>query len=142
MLVHAELGDPVVIGPASAAMSASTRSGVFNRLNWERLRPAAPEGLVDSNSSPVLLWRPGRWTAEKIQTSEIGSQADSIAALSDDYARWVNRATNWVRRKGTKVWGLGTTSIRPDLDIRLTTVTTVYALPDALASLESGAFGS
>lgn len=142
MLVHRRLGDPVLIGPGSAPMAASTKAGLFNRLNWERLRPAATESLVDSNASPVLFWRPGRATAEEIQTSEIGSQADSMAAISEGYSRWVNRTMNWVRRKGTKVWGLERTSIRPDLDIRLSTVSTVYALPDALATLESGTHGS
>ncbi|QGN57493.1 hypothetical protein [Nostocoides sp. HKS02] len=142
MLVHRKLGDPVLIDPDSEAMATSTKSGLFNRLNWERLRPASTERLVDSNASPVLFWRPGLSTAEEIQSSEIGSQADSIAAISQEYERWANRAMSWVRRRGTKVWGLEKTSIRPDLDIRLSTVSTVYALPDALAALKSGAHAS
>lgn len=140
MVVHRDLGSPVVIRPGSAAMAEPGRSGLFNRLNWERLRPASSEGLVDSNSSPVLFWNLGKSTEERIGVSEIGSQADSIAGISKEYEAWVNRTIGWVRRKGTKVWGLDTTAIRPDLDIRLTTVSTVYALPGALGALQAGAY--
>jgi len=120
------------------ARESSDRSGVFNRLNWEHLRPAAHDGLIDSNASPILFWNPGACTRTAIAASSIGSQADSIAAVSDDYARWVNRVMNWVKRRGTKVWGPEAASIRPDLDIRLSTVSTVFALPGALQALESG----
>jgi hypothetical protein len=39
---------------------------------------------------------------------------------------------------GTKVWGHERRDIRPDLDIMLGIVSTIYALPDALAALEAG----
>ncbi|MBO0811927.1 MAG: hypothetical protein J2P23_07755, partial [Microlunatus sp.] len=123
------------------AMSASTRAGVFNRLNWERLRPTAVQGLVDSNASPVLFWAPGAETEAEVRVSTIGSQADSMTAISGDYERWVNRVMGWVRRKGTKVWGLERSDVRPDLDIRLGFVSNVYALPDALSAMERGVVG-
>ncbi|HSV37228.1 MAG TPA: hypothetical protein VLI04_00585, partial [Nocardioidaceae bacterium] len=71
----------------------------------------------------------------------IGSQADSMSAVSKDYERWVNRAMNWVRRNGTRVWGLEAQDQRSDLDLRRTDVTTVYALPNALTMLEGGTPG-
>jgi hypothetical protein len=40
-------------------MSEPSKAGVFNRLNWQRLSPSGNEGLIDSNISPVLLWKPG-----------------------------------------------------------------------------------
>jgi hypothetical protein len=29
-----------------------------------------------------------------------------MSAVSPEYERWVNRIMGWVRRRGTKVWGL------------------------------------
>jgi hypothetical protein len=121
-------------------MADSDRSGLFNRLNWERLRPASSEGLIDSNASPVLFWSCGSSSEQHICVSEIGSQADSAVQISKEYEGWVKRTMGWVRRRGTKVWGLETTSIRPDLDIRLQTMSAVYALPDALSRLEAGTY--
>jgi len=122
-------------------MAEPSRSGVFNRLNWEQLNPSRDEALVDSNVSPVLLWTPATHAEGVLGSGNIGSQADSMSAVSADYERWVNRVMNWVRRKGTKVWGLQAQGVRPDLDVRRTDVTTVFALPDALVALEGGATG-
>lgn len=135
------LGPPVLIRPGAAGMEPRGRSGLFNKLNWERFRPSASESLIDSNVSPVLLWTPGSAESGSIQVSAIGTQADTMADISDEYARWVKRVMSWVRRSGTKVWGLETNTIRPDLDIRLSTVSAVFALPDALASMEAGSIG-
>lgn len=141
MVVHRGFGQPSVIRPGDAAMDEPTKAGVFNRVNWDRLRPTAREGLVDSNVSPVLLWTPGETTGSSLRVSSIGSQADAKGAISGDYERWVNRVLSWVRRKGTKVWGLERNSIRPDLDVHLPFVNNVYALPGALSALEAGASG-
>jgi hypothetical protein len=65
-----------------------------------------------------------------------------MSAVSSDYERWARRVMDWVRRRGTKVWGLQARAIRPDLDLQRTDVTTVFALPDALAALEGGATGT
>jgi hypothetical protein len=93
---------------------------------------------VDSNVSPVLLWTPSTHDPTALGSGSIGSQADSMSAVSKDYERWANRVMSWVRRKGTKVWGLETHDIRPDLDLRRTDATTVFALPGALSALERG----
>ena len=120
-------------------MAEQSRSGVFSRINWERMKPRSGDGLVDSNSSPVLLWTPATDTDGGLVSGNIGSQADSMSAVSRDYERWVNRVMDWVRRRGTKVWGLEAHDTRPDLNVRRTDVTTVFALPDALSALEEGA---
>ncbi|TXL61553.1 hypothetical protein [Aeromicrobium terrae] len=141
MIVSHALGPPVPIRAGDPPMEEPSRSGVFNRLNWERLKPRANERLVDSNASPVLLWTPATHNADGLGSGSIGSQADSMKAISDDYERWVNRVMNWVRRRGTPVWGLKAEATRPDLDVRRTDVTTLHALPDALAKLEAGTPG-
>jgi hypothetical protein len=139
MVVSRALGHPTAIRAGDAAMADQSRSGVFNRINWERLKPRSGEGLVDSNASPVLLWTPAIDTNGDLVSGSIGSQADSMSAVSRDYERWVNRVMDWVRRRGTKVWGLQARDTRPDLNVQRTDVTTVFALPDALSALEAGA---
>src|SRR5665647_1706852 len=57
---------------------------------------------------------------------------DAMASVSTEYEKWVKRAMGWVRRKGTRVWGLERHEVRPDLDIDLSFVNSVYALPGAL----------
>ena len=47
----------------------------------------------------------------------------------------------WVRRNGTRVWGLERHEVCPDLDIELSIVNNVYALPEALIVLQNGALG-
>ena len=141
MVVHSALGPPVVIRPGDRAMEEGTKVGIFNRINWDRLRRASSEGLVDSNASPVLFWQPGNASETVLATSSIGSQADAMAAVSTEYEKWVKRAMGWVRRKGTRVWGLERHEVRPDLDIDLNFVNNVYALPEALIVLQNGALG-
>lgn len=74
-------------------------------------------------------------------TSDVGSQADHPAQISEEYDRWLKRVLGWVRRAGTRVWGLEQASLRPDLDLQLSILNGVYALPGALAALESGTIG-
>jgi hypothetical protein len=140
-MVSAAFGPPSLIRPGDAAMSESSKAGVFNRLNWQRMSPGDGEGLIDSNVSPVLLWKPGNCDGSVLRVSQIGSQADSMSAISAEYERWVNRVMGWVRRRGTKVWGRQAGNVRPDLDIAVAFVSTIVALPGALAALQAGAPG-
>ena len=141
MVVSRALGPPVALRAGDLALADRSKAGVFNRLNWERLKPRPTEGLVDSNASPVLLWTPATQGPDGLGSGTIGSQADSMSAVSEDYRRWVDRVMGWVRRTGTQVWGLEPERQRSDLDLRRMDVTTVYALPDALRSLEGGTPG-
>lgn len=139
MVRSRRLGEPVVLRDGDPAFEGPTRAALFNRLNREELRPGpASGGLVDSNRSPVIFWEPGAAGTHELRTSLLGSQADSMSAISADYERWVNRAMSWIRRRGTVVWGLKTTQVRPDLDIDLPWVNSVCALPGALRQLEAG----
>ncbi len=140
-VMSAAFGPPSLIWPGDAAMNESSRAGVFNRLNWQRLSPGDGAGLIDPNISPVLFWRPGHSDDTALRVSEIGSQADSMSAVSPEYERWANRAMGWVRRRGTKVWGQQRRAVPPDLAIALDLVSAIYALPDALAALEAGVPG-
>lgn len=141
MVVHHQLGLPVPVRPGDAAMQGGSVLAVFNRLNWEKLGPAEDEALMDANASPTILWSPARLHAEAILPSSLGSQADSMAEISKDYERWVNRSMSWIRRNGTRVWGLEGRQVRPDLDIDLRFISTVFALPGALQAMESGTPG-
>ena len=141
MVARRDFDPPSVIQPGHPALSEQSKAGVFNRLNWQRLRPLASEGLVDSNASAVLFWVPGQATGSTLNISNIGSQADAMHAVSAEYERWVKRVIGWVNRRGTKVWGLERNQVRPDLDIQLSFVNNVYALPGALSALEEGASG-
>jgi hypothetical protein len=62
-----------------------------------------------------------------------------MSSIGDDYERWVTRTMGWIKRRGTKVWGLERGSLRPDLNIDLSHVSAMYALPRALAAMEQGA---
>lgn len=141
MVVSRAQGEPIVLRAGDPAMAEPSRAGVFNRLNWERFKPKPSEGLVDSNASPVLLWTPATQSTNGLASGTIGSQADSMTAVSKHYERWVNRVMNWVRSRGTRVWGLEALNTRTDLDLRRADVTTVYALPHALSLLEDGTPG-
>ncbi|WP_133247064.1 hypothetical protein [Pseudarthrobacter sp. AG30] len=141
MVVNHQLGLPVPVRAGDAAMQGGSVSAVFNRLNWETFAPAEDEALMDANASPIILWSPARLRPDAILPSSLGSQADLMAQVSKDYERWVNRSMSWIRRNGTRVWGLEWRQTRPDLDIDLSFISTVIALPGALQALESGTPG-
>lgn len=141
MVVSKTLGPPVVLGEQDTPFGDSARAALFHELNWERLKPKPGERLVDSNASPVLLWTPAIYDSDGLRSGSIGSQADSMKTVSEDYAHWVNRVVGWIRRRGTPVWGWQPQHQRSDLDLRRTDVTTVYALPDAHVRLEGGTPG-
>jgi hypothetical protein len=106
MVVSRALGPPAVIREGDPAMAGPSKAGVFNRLNWERLKPKPTEGVVDSNASAVLLWTPATQDSDGLGSGAIGSQADSMSAVSKDYERWVNRTMSWVagRAHGSGGW--------------------------------------
>ena len=52
MIVHHELGQPSLIRQGHPALAEPTKAGVFNQLNWERLRPTGGQGLVDHLLAP------------------------------------------------------------------------------------------
>ncbi|MBJ2121642.1 hypothetical protein I6N91_11705 [Arthrobacter sp. MSA 4-2] len=138
MIVHQNLGSPVPVRLGDAASQGASRASMFNRINWERLSPSPHEALVDSNASPVLLWQPAKQRPDTISPSSLGSQADSRSAVSKDFERWVNLSLWWIRRNGTRVWGLEKNAVRADLDISLSFISSVFALPCALEALEQG----
>ncbi len=141
MVLSEQLGAPTLMALGDQAMAGSARHAVFSRLTWGRLRPSTDEHLINFNASPVLFWEPAEVSDNHLGVNKMGSQADSMSAISADYARWVNRTMAWIQRNGTKVWGLDGTNIRPDLDIDLHFVNSVYALPGALTALERGVLG-
>lgn len=140
-LLDPGLGEVVVIRSTDPAFNRGDTSGAINEINWQRLRPRRSEGLIDTNRSPVLMWRRGGFDGKTTALSELGSQADSMAAISEDYARWAKKAMGWVRRTGDAVWRWeGGTGVS-DYDVELPIVNTIYALPAALEFLRSGGRG-
>lgn len=141
IILSEELGPPVVMHRDNPALRAGSVTAVVSTLNFQQFDPAEGVGLVHPDRSPVLFWRPGRVGDREMTAHSIGSQAQSMRAVSPDYERWVVRMMGWVRRRGTKVWGLEMGAVRPDLDIRVSTVSAIYALPGALRLLEGGVTG-
>lgn len=95
-------------------------------------------GWLDSERASFMLWT-RRELANGLVVASIGSQADHPEAIGADYVRWVRRTQSWVRRRGVRIWGLASPQPRPDLAVRFGHVSTVWALPGALAGLEAGA---
>jgi len=141
VVLSEEFGPPVVMYRDDPALREGTVTAVMSTINFQRLDPGPGVGLVHPDRSPVLFWQPGRVGDGELTTHLIGSQAQAMRAISPEYERWVKRVMGWVRRRGTKVWGLEQGAVRPDLDVRVRTVSAVYALPGALRLLECGATG-
>lgn len=132
---------PVIIRPGDSAVEGPAKAGIFNRMNWNRLHLASSEALVDADASAVLFGRPATSSAPVFGVGDIGSQSDSVAAISREYEQWVRNVMGWIRRRRTRVWGEAGAETRPDLDIQLNFVNAVYALPGALEALQGGAHG-
>jgi len=129
------------IRPASPGFRANAKVGVMNHLNWQGAQPGTHEGIIDWNATPALYWSRGHVVEQAMTPSDIGSQADSMHAISDDYARWVNRVMNWIKRRGKKVSGRGQEATFGDYDIDLPFQNAVYALPGALNFFKLGGRG-
>ena len=96
-LLDPSLGAVELVRPPHRAFDTDIKSGVFNSINWSRARPDETRGIVDWNRTPALFWKRGPSTEKVLTISNLGSQADSMAAISNDYRKWVNRSMNWVR---------------------------------------------
>lgn len=140
-LLNTDLGDIVSIRPGDGAFDDSKKSGLFNRINWSAFRPSSDEALVDWNRTPALFWTRGTSAGDLVTVSNVGSQADAMAAISSEYERWVKRCMGWVRRKGTPVWKWQLNGGVSDFDVELKFANTAYALPSALELLSSGGRG-
>ena len=53
------LGTIEIVMPRTPPLDDHTKSAVFNRLNWGRMKPGAGEGIVDWNRTPALFWERG-----------------------------------------------------------------------------------
>jgi len=139
-ILNTDLGDLAVVRPGDRAFEGRFKSASFLDINWDLLKPESGYGLVNWNRTPALFWDRGLSQENVVTVSGIGSQAESMDRVSDDYQRWVNRAMGWVRRRGVKVWGLDRTA-PSGYDVDLGSVSAVYALPAAAKSLRSGMKG-
>lgn len=138
-VLASDMGDARWLAPEDPAFSLSGRSSLFYRINWDR-EPGRK--LLDVESTPALYWERGSTSSPVLTPSQIGSQAESLKRVSDEYRRWVNRVMSWVRRNGVAVWDCSDPSKPiPHGDVNLPFVNTVYALPGANRAIKDGALG-
>jgi hypothetical protein len=125
---------------------------VITRLNWEENPPPPGMGVLDTNRSPVLLYRRGpiaqmfpsppffsvsRGTdGTRMGPCQLISTPSAPEHVSPDFARWVRRCFSWIRRNATRIQG--GQSRHPTLPNPLSIMNSIYAFPGALAKLESG----
>lgn len=141
-VLNPALGAVELIRPPHRGFDTNIKAGIFNRINWSRAQPGETHGIVDWNRTPGLFWERGASSENVLTLSSLGSQADSMAAISEDYRKWVNRSMSWIRRVGVKAWdwpsdGGGTSPF----DVSLPIANTVWALPGAVALFEAGGSG-
>ena len=120
------------------------QSFVFNVMAWEAMQPPAGEGIVDWEATPALFWQRCTRDGEScLGNGNIGSQAEAMHGISEEYQRWVTRVMAWVRRTGEKVTDKGTlTPEARDLNIRTNcSLNARFALPDAMDFFRAGGAG-
>ncbi len=140
MVLSGAFGPPVVLHRDDPAVQDGSLTAVLAAITFERVAPEPGLGswtpiaprCSSGNRVRCTIGRCGR-------TASVPRRG--MQAVAPAYEQWVRRVTSWIRRHGTKVWGLEQQAVRPDLDIRLGTVSAVYALPGALRLLEAGATG-
>lgn len=119
---------------------ARARTYVLDQMNWDSAPPAEGQGMVDWNRTPALFWERGTIDSNGgLSVGTIGSQADAMDAVSNDYRKWVNRVMNWVRRRGTKV--AENAELTPEaqgLNLQVGFMNSLFALPSALAFFRAG----
>lgn len=141
LVIAEQFGELIFIRDGDPALSAPTASGLFNQRNLAEVSRLGIDRIVNLDASPVLMWNPGSSSATELRVGSLGTQATSPQSISADYDRWVKRVASWIWRRGTVVWGLKQNAVRPDLDIDLRFVNSVYALPGALDQLVDGVRG-
>jgi hypothetical protein len=140
-ILNAGLGEIEFISRRpTMADATSARSLVGNQINFDRMGPEEGEGIVDWESTPALFWRRStRRSDGRLGTGDIGSQADAMHQIGEDYKKWVNRVTGWVRRNSTKVMqNRLLTSEASGLRIKVAFSNAVYAMPDAMHQFRNG----
>jgi hypothetical protein len=118
------------------------KSFVFNVMAWEAMRPPAGEGIVDWEAA--LFWqRCTRDSDSCLGNGNIGSQAEAMHGISEEYQRWASRVMSWVRRSGEKV--IDRAELMPaarGFNIRTNgSLNARFALPDAMSFLRAGGAG-
>lgn len=86
-----EIGDLHWMSSTNPTSSTASRSRLFDRINWSR---NPHRKLLDVNQSSALLWERGSTELGTLTPSSIGHQADSLAAMPDEFRRWFSRVTS------------------------------------------------
>lgn len=105
-------------------------------LNWERAPPPSGMAMLDTNRSPVLLYRRGRTDGRTIGPCDLVSTPSAADRVSPVFAQWVRRCFSWIRRRSTRIhdWRRQ----HPSLANPLSILSSIYAFPQAFDAINSG----
>ena len=109
---------------------------VVTRLNWDASPPPEGKAILDTNRSPVLLYRRGPSSGATIGPCELVSTPSAPERVSPDFAQWVRRCLSWIRRRSTRIhdWRRP----HPTLPNPLSILSSIYAFPRALQKIDAG----
>jgi hypothetical protein len=144
-ILNARLGQLRFVNHKPQKLSrGGAKSFVFNVMAWEAMKPQTGEGIIDWDATPALFWqRCTRNRQGSLGNGNLGSQAEAMQDVSQEYRRWVNRVMAWIRRNGVKVMDQGRlTPPARRFKIRSNgSLNARYALPDAMAFFRAGGAG-
>jgi hypothetical protein len=105
-------------------------------MSWDGAPPPAGMAMLDTNRSPVLLYRRGPMDGRTIGPCDLTSMPSAADRVSPVFAQWVRRCFSWIRRRSTRVhdWR----SQHPSLANPLSLLSSIYAFPKALEAITSG----
>jgi hypothetical protein len=117
-----------------------THGELVNRLlasmAWEANPPRGDEGMLDVETSPVMIYRRSMVLEGRSGPCLLICPASNPERISKGFAAWKRRCFAWVRRHGTRVhdWRVPSSTL-PNPDGLLNSV---YAFPEALIRLKRG----
>lgn len=108
----------------------------FDREHWDRSGLAEGDTLLDQDLSPGLCYKRPEMLDGKMGPCTLIAPPSDPKRVGVEYAKWVNRCVNWIRRRGKLVhdWRSPSAVIPNPHHI----LNTVYAFPSAMKRLEGG----
>lgn len=109
---------------------------VLVNQSWSDSPPPAGAAMLDTNRSPVFLYRRGRLDGQNMGPCGLASTPSAAERVSPDFARWVRRCFSWIRGRSTRIhdWR----SPHPTLANPFQLASSIYAFPKALEAIASG----
>lgn len=132
---------PLVWHTERPTVAGDTHGQLVNRLfasdTWDNARRDEGLALLDVDLSPVLVYRRALSVDGQVGPCLLLSRASNLDRVSPEFARWVRRVQGWVRRNAKRIhdWR----SKNPSIPNPHMILNSIYAFPDALAEIQSGA---